>query len=274
MKRTITLIVIAIMISTTALELSGCSTESLKSVVKNGADILESAYFYDEEKGTYEAVCILENNSSMPVKEAILEATAYDKDGNRIKSVKKDGIDYGFLMSYSWLSKGEKTAAVITNAGFENDEGMKMMDQYTEVPVSLEWAAAQGMTKKESNMVPHGLSIKSCELDTAKDGWYGEDTSVYSVTLRNDSETDYVYNEDDMCFQADTTLLSFEVVAVYRDPEGNIKDVECIQDAGINTPDVIPAGSETVMEMHSLYRCKDDSLTPEYYLYIDSMYEE
>ena len=78
------------LISVTVLAFTGRSAENLKSVVKGGADILETAYFYDEDSGVYEAVCILENNSNKPVKEGLLEATAYDKDGNRIKSVKKE----------------------------------------------------------------------------------------------------------------------------------------------------------------------------------------
>ena len=274
MKRTFNRIITAMLISVTVLAFTGCSAEDLKSVVKGGADILETAYFYDEDSGVYEAVCIMENNSNKPVKEGLLEATAYDKDGNRIQSVKKEGADYYFVMSYNWLSEGEKTAALLTNAGFENEEGMSILDHYTEVPASLEWSAVQGGAEKDSDLAPHGLSVKACEPDTAKDGWFGDDSGVYNVTLHNDSETDYVFNEDEFCYQMDSTLFSFKIVAVYRDSEGEIKDVEMIQDVGLDPPSVIPAGGDIEMEGLSAYKCDDDSLTPEYYVYIDLIYDK
>lgn len=270
MKRKFNLIIVAILITVTVLAFTGCSIDKLKSAVKEGADILESAYFYDEDTGTYEVVCILENNTMSPLQSGLLESRAFDKDGNRINTVVADGLDGGLCIGYNWLATGEKTAAMLTNAGWEDEEGYDILDHYKEAPDSLEWVESAGMTRKDPNLKPHGLSIKACEYDASKDGWYGDD-SVYNVTLHNDSEADYVFNADEFCYETDSIKFSFKIVAVYRNAEGEIKDAELIEYTGNNTPSVIPAGEDVVMQGNSYNRCDDDSLTPEYYVYIDSI---
>ena len=270
MKRKFDLIIVTILITVTALAFTGCSVDKLKSAMKDGVDILESAYFYDEDTGVYKVVCIIENNTMSTLDNGILESRALDKDGNRINTVVTDGSDGGLCIGYNWLGTGEKTAGMLTNEGWEDVEG-DILAHYKEAPDSLEWVEAAGMSSKAPNLKPHGLSVKACEYDAAKDGWYGDD-SVYNVTLHNDSETDYVFNNGEFCYETDSIKFSFKIVAVYRNADGEIKDAALIEYTGNNTPSVIPAGEDVVMEGNSSYRCEDDSLTPEYYIYIDNMY--
>jgi hypothetical protein len=91
----------------------------------------------------------------------------------------------------------------------------------------------------------------------------------YEITIRNDSETDYHYDAQSMYYQTDVMDFNFEVVAVFRDSEGNLRDA-VMMNPRPNLQKDLPAGSETNMTFYSNHVCRDEDLTPEYYLCISN----
>lgn len=231
---------------------SACSGENDTSTSDGTFEILESAYLVDKDSGDYSIVVIVENNSGNPIKEAICLETAFDEDGKKLDS---DGISAA--ATFLWLCDGEKEAYMYNTADVP---GSSILDHYETLPDRLEWKAEQATP--DPDLTPLGISIGDCvmveDYDTGAD---------YEITIRNDSETDYHYDAQSMKYLTDVADFNFEVAAVYRDSEGTIKDAVQMNPR----PDLqkdLPAGSETSLTFYSNHVCRDDDLTPEYYLCI------
>ena len=84
------------------------------------------------------------------------------------------------------------------------------------------------------------------------------------MTLHNNSNTDYIRNPDGYGLLVEGTPLSGEVVAVYRDSEGEIKDFTTIGPYADSISD-IPAGEDATWYCYSNHVCTDEDLVPEYY---------
>lgn len=258
--------IIAAMVFIAVLIFTGCdSIKSIKSMAGSEAEILESAYFYDEDTGAYRTVLTIQNNTLNPIKMGFVKAKAYDENGERIDPVKDEHGNYELLTTYSWLGTGEKTAVIKTNDGFAGNEDVEfssILDHYTAVPATLEWEAESG-ARQDPNLLPHGLSVT--EVDSP---YYSQCTA----TIHNDSEIDYTSDEGSFEFTGDGKRFEFVIVAVYRDDEGKICDA---QELNYSHPGYkIPAGGDAQLGFYANHTVSDESLTPEYYISItDLTYE-
>lgn len=255
------LVCIAVMLCT------GCdSIKGIKSIVGNEAEILESAYFYDEDTDAYRTVIIIQNNTLNPIKMGFVKAKAYDENGEQIDQVKDEHGYYALLIPYCWLGNGEKTAVIKTNdgiAGNEDAEFSSILDHYTAVPATLEWEA-ESNSRQDPNLLPHGLSVTGVEPPY---------NSQCTVTVHNDSENDYTSDEGSFEFTGDGKQFSFCIVAIYRDDEGKICDVQQLilhGDSDYN----IPAGGDAQLSCYANHTVNDESLTPEYYISITNLTDE
>lgn len=255
MRKRITMAVIAALCAAVLL-MGGCgAVNKVKNVAGKNAELLETAYFIDEDTGIYNVVAIVENNTLNPIELGFVNAKAYDGNGERIESVKTDKGDFGLGLPFYWLCRGEKTAVVETNSGHLDDSNFGMHNHYVDTPASLEWE--DGFSGPDPDLVPHGLSVVDCTP-------YGG--GEFAATIHNGSETDYTYDADSSMYSTPDHSFRFDVVAVYRDTDGKICDaVDMMYSAYVGAEDM-PAGSDTVINFYSDHVCEDDSLTPEYYI--------
>ena len=269
MKRIINRIIIACLICVMLFTFGGCSgTDSIPNVGSSGKkdalEIADSYYYVDKETGDFSFLVVFENNSTDPIREGICTATAYDEEGKSIESIKKaeeeaySYSDYSAGAFFYWLGTGEKTAHMFTTDLIPEEN---LLDHYLSIPDSLEWKIND--QTPDPALTPHGLSVAECTMSADYDNW-----AEYDVTISNDSGTDYLYDPQSMFYKSDIADFTIEVVAVYRDAEGNIKDAELISFRPPSQKD-IPANSETTMTSYSNHICRDEALTPEYYISIN-----
>ena len=256
--------VVAALVCITVMLFTGCdSIKSIKSLVGNEAEILESAYFYDEDTCAYRTAVIIQNNTLNPIKMGFVKAKAYDENGEQIDQVKDEHGYYALLVSYYWLGNGEKTAVIKTNdgiAGNEDAEFSSILDHYTAVPATLEWEVESG-SRQDPNLLPHGLSVTGVEPPYC---------SQCTVTIHNDSENDYTSDDGSSEFTGDGKQFSFDIVAIYRDEEGKICDAQQLIEYGDSECN-IPAGSDAQLSFYANHTVSDESLTPEYYISITDL---
>lgn len=256
------------LITASALLLPGCRVidKAMKKTQDTG-DIVESAYFVDKETGKYTAVVIIQNNEPGMVRSNSYLAKAYDENGDRIKSQSDERGDYSVMSDCWWLGNGEKTAIIhssVSNASGFND-GTSITDYYVSTPETLEWIAEEGFRKVDGTLEPHGLSVTECSLN----GVYEDDYGDYSISIHNDSRTDYEYDPESQMYLTDKIKFCFQVAAVYRDSDGNIQDGVLMDPDPMQLTD-IPAGSDVTLKFSSGHACTDD-LEPEYYLRISNI---
>ena len=235
------------------LAFGGCSeiyNSDLSPNSEGELEIADSAYFVDKNTGDYSFVVIFENNSSDPIKEGGCSAVAFDEEGSQTM-----WVDYSLGAFFNWLGTGERTAYMFTTAIIP---GESILDRYLSIPDSLEWELEEPVPDAE--LPSHGLSVAECTMTGDYDNW-----ADYDVTIRNESETDYLYDFQSMMYQSDIADFAIEVVVVYRDADGNIKDAELIPLRPPSQKD-IPANSEATMVGYSNHVCRDENLTPEYYI--------
>ena len=263
--------VIVALVCMAVLIFTGCDKiESVKKAISSDADILDSAYFYDEDTNVYRTAVIVQNNTSNPIENGFVVAKAYDENGERINNVMDSGAEQPLMGSYNWLCKGEKTAVLFTNEGFADDEEfdfMNLQSHYTEIPATLEWGNDSG-SRQDPDLLPHGLSVTAVEPYYDSEVWFEGDYGEYMATIHNDSETDYTFDENYFGFDAGDKLFGFDIVAVYRDSEGKICDMQDLQYTGIYGMPDLPAGSDTELYFFAEHAVEDESLTPEYYISI------
>lgn len=265
MRKRITMAVIAALCAA-ALMLGGCSTvEKVRKATGKDVDVLESAFFCDEDTGQFKAVVFIENNTLNPIQFGFVEARGYDENDNAIDAVKIDSEENRLSITYNWLCTGEKTVALFTGEGMD-DPFYNINSYFAEVPAALKWKS--GFTSPDPEIVPHGLSVTSCVPDDSGLLYSDETTKAYAVTIHNDSDADYIYDPDSMQYTAPGHTLDFDTVAVYRDADGVIRDAERIYYVPVAEPGDLKAGSDTVLHCYCADACTDDSLTPEYYISI------
>ena len=269
--------IVAALVCIAVLLFTGCDkVGDVKSVLKSDADILESAYFYDEDTGAYRSVVIVQNNTANPIEYGFFFARAFDENGERINSVKTAEGDFALMGTCYWLSKGEKNAVIFTNDGIVGDDsfdGMNsILDHYTAVPATLEWEMESG-SRKDPNLLPHGLSLTGIE-PYQSDVWFEGDYMEYMATIHNDSDIDYTFNDDIFEYAGGGKRLGFVIVAVYRDAEGKICDMQEIKYTGLGGMPDLAAGSDTEIYVMADHTVKDESLTPEYYISITNLTDE
>jgi hypothetical protein len=269
--------IVAALVCIAMLLFTGCDkVGDVKSVLKSDADILESAYFYDEDTGAYRSVVIVQNNTANPIEYGYFFARAFDENGERINSVKTAEGDSALLGTCYWLSKGEKNAVIFTNDGIVDDDnfdGMNsILDHYTAVPATLEWEMDSG-SRKDPNLPPHGLSLTGIEPYVSDLGFEG-DYMEYMATIHNDSDIDYTFDDDNFEYAGGGKRIGFDIVAVYRDADGNIRDMQKISYTGLGGMPDIAAGSDTEIYVMANHTVKDESLTPEYYISITDLTDE
>lgn len=234
--------------------LSACSGAGSSLGSDGTFDITESAYLVDKDSDDYSVVVIVENNTGSTIKEAQCQETGFDETGKKLNS---GGIHAA--ASFAWISDGEKEAYMFTTADVP---GLNLLEHYESLPDKLEWRVTEA--KADHDLTPLGITVEDCvivdDYDTGAD---------YEITIRNDSERDYQYDAESMYYQTDLMDFNFEVVAVFRDSEGNIKDA-VMMNPRPNLQKDLPADSETSMTFYSNHICRDDDLTPEYYLCISN----
>lgn len=266
--------VVAALICIAALLFTGCDKiESIKKATGTEADILESAYFYDEDTGAYRTVAIVQNNTMNPIKMGFIVARAYDENGERIEHVMDGEMESPLLGSYYWLCIGEKSAVILCNDGYSDDPFFNILSHYTAVPATLEWEN-DGGSRQDPELVPHGLSITGIEPYYDSSVWFEGDYAEYTATIHNGSETDYTFDDGAFEYIWNGKKFSFNIVAVYRNAEGEICDMQEMQYTGINGMPDLPAGSDTELYVFANHTVKDDSLTPEYYISITDLTDE
>lgn len=236
------------------LVVSACSGEGGSLGSDGKFDIVESAYLVDKDSGDYSVVVIVENNTGSTIKEALCLETGFDENGKKLNS---GGIHAA--ASFAWISDGEKEAYMYTTADVPD---LNILEHYEALPDKLEWKVTEA--KADHDLTPLGISIGECSM--VEDYDEGAD---YEITIRNDSETDYHYDAQSMYYQTDVMDFNFEVVAVFRDSEGNLRDA-VMMNPRPNLQKDLPAGSETNMTFYSNHVCRDEDLTPEYYLCISN----
>ena len=261
-----------------AMVLPGCETiEKTKKLAEKKGDILESAYFVDKETGEFKTVVIIQNNSEEMLLQNLYKAYAFDENGNSIEEYEEEDasgmtVQYGVSALCYWLGSGEKTALAWTS-DFDissYDMGNKITDCYKSIPETLEWELTESYDKQlmatwAKSLQPHGLSVKECSVAYAEQGY-----TEYEVTLHNDSNTGYT-GDSSSRFTTDTGEFQFEfrVVAVYRDSDGNIKDVISMLPMSDQETE-IAAGSDASLLCFSM-RTNIYDPDPEYYIYISDL---
>lgn len=263
MKRIKHSALILILIFAAMMTLQGClaNTDPEKDT-----SVIETAYLVDKETGEFTSVAIIQNNEKDTIRENLYMGFAYDENGESIASYEKEenGMDMDCCLfdAVDWLGSGEKTviARSSLNCVSPYNDGQNIQDFYTAIPDKVEWKASglgyDGMLK------PHGLSITDYTELYSELGY-----SEYEVTVHNSSETDYTYNSTLDALMSDTRAFTMDIVAVYRDSEGNIIDFvdlypDYSQDGGI------AAGSDVTYMLYSEYALEADP-TPEFYITVE-----
>ena len=268
--------IVAALICIAMLLFTGCEQiESVKKATSNEADILETAYFYDQDTDAYRTVLILQNNTMNPIKTGFVVARAFDENGERIEEVKDGPYNYALMGTYYWLGTGEKTALIFTNDGIagNNDfEFNSILDHFTAVPATLEWEH-DGGSRQDPNLLPHGLSLTAIE-PYQSDVWFEGDYAEYMATIHNDSDIDYTFDDNNNEFVGGGKRIEFVIAAVYRDAEGKICDMQEIKCTGLGGVPDISAGSDTAIYVMADHTVMDESLTPEYYISIINLTDE
>lgn len=255
--------------------LGGCSAvEGVKQATRQDPVVTDSAFLYDEETGVYKTVAVIRNDTPYSFSLGFVLPEALDADGNKMEQQKDNEglepgqVDIGYALLYYWLCPGETTAVMDTNenlvaAGLDSE----LSTYFDTVPASLEWTAKPDYATRDPQLEPHGISVVSCEAGEDPYAEFNEDEyGRYEVTLRNDSENTYVFNPGECRYYAGDKPFSFDVIAVYRDAEGAIRDAEKLYLVFEDTePDLAP-GSENKLIFESDHVVDDDSLTPEYYI--------
>lgn len=265
MRTTKRVSLIAVLICIAMLLFTGCEQiESVKKATSNEADILETAYFYDQDTDTYRTVLIIQNNTMNPIKTGYVTAKAYDENGERIEEVKDGPYNYALMGPYYWLGTNEKAALIFTNDGIAGTgtEFSSILDHYTAVPATLEWESEKG-ARQDPNQLPHGLSVTSVEPPYSSD---------FTVTIHNDSENDYTSDEGTFEFTGGGKRFRLVVVAIYRDAEGKICDAQELKYGGYGGS--LPAGGDGQIFLYTDHTVSDESLTPEYYISIIDLTDE
>ena len=263
MKRIKHSALILILIFAAMMTLQGCvaTTDPEKDT-----SVIENAYLVDKETGEFTSVAIIQNNEKDTIRENMYMGFAYDENGESIASyeIEENGmvVDCCLFDVINWLGSGEKTViAHSSRHGVSHyNEGHNIQDFYTSIPDKLEWKAS-GLGY-DSMLKPHGLSITDY-TETYSEFGYLE----YEVTIHNGSETDYTYNSTLDALMSDTRGFIMNIVAVYRDSEGNIRDFEEMRpeyekDGGI------AAGSDATYKLYANDVLEAD-LTPEFYLTVE-----
>lgn len=248
-------IVVVALICMMLFALTACSEGGGSSDSKGKFEIVESAYLVDKDSGDYSIVVIAENSSEIPIKEAFCIEAGFDEDGKKLSSK-----DTSAAAPFRWLCEGEKEAFVYNTS--ESGPGDSLLDHYESLPDRLEWKVTQ--TRADPDLTPLGISVVDCA--TVEDYDTGAD---YEITFKNDSEKDYLYDAASMMYQTEAEDFSVEAVAVFRDSEGNIRDAVQMKPRP-NMQKDLPANSETVLRCYSNHVCRDDDLSPEYYLYVSN----
>ena len=263
MKRIKHSTLILILIFAAMMTLQGCQTPTNP---EKDNSVIENVYLVDKETGEFTTVAIIQNNEKDTIRENLYMGFAYDENGESIASYEKEenGMDMDCCLFgvVDWLGSGEKTviARSSLNCVSPYNDGQNIQDFYTAIPDKVEWKASglgyDGMLK------PHGLSITDYSEIYSELGY-----SEYEVTVHNSSETDYTYNSTLDALMSDTKAFTMDIVAVYRDSEGNIIDFvdlypDYSQDGGI------AAGSDVTYKLYATY-AEEADLTPEFYITIE-----
>lgn len=273
MKRK-TMMIVAVLLAAVLL-MGGCgAVESVKEATRQDPVVTDSAFLYDEETGVYRTVAVIRNDTPYSFSSGFVLPEALDADGNKMKQKENnEGLepgqtDIGYALLYSWLCPGETTAVMDTNenllaAGLDSE----LSTYFDTVPASLEWTAKPDYATRDPQLEPHGISVVSCEAgENPYAEYYEGEYGYYEVTLRNDSENTYTFNPGESRYYAGDKPFYFDVIAVYRDAEGTIRDVVRLYYSFEDTmPDLAP-GSETKLAFESDRVVDDDGLTPEYYI--------
>ena len=257
-----------VVVTATVLLLPGCKViEKSMKMTQDKGEVLESAYFVDKDTGEYTAVVIIQNNGPSTLRNNWYSANAYDENGDRIEAQSNEYGNYALMGECNWLGSGEKTAIIHSSSSNLSafNEGRSITDYYVSTPEKLEWSADGDFRKEDATLEPHGLSVTDCSLTDIME----EDNGRYSVTIHNDSNTDYVFDSESYMYKTDKIRFRFDAAVVYRDSDGNIQDGIMLNSDPLQLAD-IPAGSDVTFTFLSSHVCSDD-LKPEYYLIISDI---
>lgn len=224
-------------------------------------EVVDSYLDVDEETGNYKVAVIVQNNSDKTIAESMLESTAYDKDGNVITPAEDSEGTMSFYPMFGVLHPGQKGAWYETT---EYSDGATIQSIYTEIPDRLEWRVTD--IEKGTGKEPSGLSVAGNEFIASNTNDAGETVDAVTLTLQNDSDIDYTFPSWTQSFNTEDGDVLLEMVAIYRDENGNICGVDSAEpDEGMQIS--IPAQGSAAYDFYS--RRPIQGGEPEFYMNIN-----